>query len=152
MPTWPLTIYYDASCPLCREELHALAAADRAGRLRLHEIAAPDAVDAHCRAAGVDRAMLMARIHARDADGRWYRGVPVFELAYGAAGLAGVAALFAHPRLRPWWDRVYPWVADHRQALSRLRLHRLFGWVVRFAAARAAKRASACDAGECGVR
>ena len=83
------------------------------------------------------------------AMGRWFTGVPVFELAYGAAGLDGVAAMFGHPWLRRGWVRLYPWIADHRQVLSRLRLHRLFGWMVRRAAARAARRATACAAGSC---
>lgn len=54
-------------------------------------------------AAGLDTPALMARIHARDAGGRWYHGIDVFELAYRAADLDRVAALWAHPCLRPLW-------------------------------------------------
>lgn len=146
---WPLTIYYDASCPLCREEMHALAEGDVHGRLRLQDIAPPAAIDAHCRDAGFDQAMLMEAIHARDADGTWLRGVGVFELAYRAAGLPWLADLFGHPRLRPWWDRLYPWIAGHRMGLSRLRLDRPYAWLVRRAARRARRRAEACTAGSC---
>lgn len=148
---WPLVIYYDASCPLCREEMHALLAHDAQARLQLVDASPGTFEDEHTRAAGIDHAALMRSIHARDRDGRWYRGVEVFELAYGAAGLAGIAAMWGHPRLRPLWDRLYPWVARFRQPLSRLRLNRLYGALVRRAAARAQRRAGACAAGACAV-
>lgn len=148
---WPLVIYYDASCPLCREEMAALKDCDDGDRLRLLDASAPGFSDAHLEAAAIDTCALMRLIHARDAGGRWYRGVEVFELAYGAAGLHGIAAVWAHPRLRPLWDRLYPWVARFRQPLSWLRLNRAYGWLVRRAAARAQERARACESGRCEI-
>jgi predicted DCC family thiol-disulfide oxidoreductase YuxK len=147
--TWPLRIYYDASCPLCREEMHALKDHDSAGCLALVDASAPGFTDPDLAAAGIPRADLMRLIHARDAAGRWFIGVEVFELAYAAAGLHGMAALWANPRLRPVWDRLYPWVARLRQPLSWLRLNRAYGWLVRRAAARAQARAGACATGRC---
>lgn len=146
---WPLVIYYDASCPLCREEMHALKAHDGAGRLQLLDASAPGFSDEWLLAAGIRHEALMRLIHARDAEGRWFVGVDVFELAYGAAGLHGVAALWAHPRLRPLWEALYPWVARFRQPLSWLRLNRAYGWLVRRAAARAQRQAQACSEGRC---
>lgn len=147
--TWPLVIYYDASCPLCREEMHALKDHDANARLSLVDASAPGFTDAHLAAAGIPRADLMRLIHARDATGRWFIGVEVFELAYAAAGLHGIARLWAHPRLRPLWNRLYPWVARFRQPLSWLRLNRAYGWLVRRAAARAQARAATCATGRC---
>ena len=147
--TWPLTIYYDRSCPLCREEMQALKDHDREDRLRLVDASAPGFRDPHVAAAGLAPAELMRRIHARDAAGRWYVGVPVFELAYGAAGLAGIARFWGHPRLRPLWDAAYPWIARLRQPLSALRLNRAYGAWVRRAAARAQRRSQACRDGAC---
>ena len=37
---YPLTIYYDASCPLCAAEMHALRDEDHACRLRLVDCSA----------------------------------------------------------------------------------------------------------------
>lgn len=142
-----LTIYYDASCALCREELHTLAAHDTAGRLRLVDVSTGE-LDAYCREAGLTRDALMSAIHARDGAGRWHRGVPVFALAYAAGGLHGVARLWMHPWLRPLWQRLYPWVARHRQGLSRFGLHRPYGWLMRVATARASRRAAG-QAGRC---
>ena len=146
---WPLVVYYDRSCPLCREEMHALAAYDHAARLHLVDASAPGFHDAEVERAGLAVPDLMRLIHARDAAGRWYRGIEVFELAYGAAGLAGMARFWSHPWLKPWLARLYPWVARWRQPLSRLRLNRLYGAWVRRAAARAQARAAACHDGRC---
>jgi len=146
---WPLTIFYDASCPLCREEMHALKAWDRDDRLRLRDASAAGFDDARCRAAGVGVPDLMRLIHAVDGAGRWYRGVPVFELAYGAAGLRSLERWFGSRRLRPLWDRLYPWIARFRQPLSKLRLNRAYGAWVRAAARRAERQAVACHDGRC---
>ena len=146
---WPLTVYYDASCPLCREEMHALAAHDGEDRLVLVDASAPGFSDPDLAAAGIPGQELMRLIHARDAQGRWFIGVAVFEQAYAAVGLHRVAALWGHPRLRPFWDRAYPWVARFRQPLSRLGLNKAYGWLVRRAAARAQRRAQACAQGRC---
>lgn len=147
--TWPLVIYYDASCPLCREEMHALKDHDAQSRLALVDASPAGFADADLEAAGIAQADLMRLIHARDAAGRWFIGVEVFELAYAAAGLHGMSRLWANPRLRPVWDRLYPWVARLRQPLSALRLNRAYGWLVRRAAARAQARAAACATGRC---
>ncbi len=122
----PLTVYYDASCELCAGEIGMLAAGDRNGHLVLVDCSAPDFDDREFRAHGVTREAMMAAIHARDARGCWYRGVDVFALAYAASGLPGVARFWASARLRPLFERGYPWVARNRQMLSRLGLPRLF--------------------------
>jgi predicted DCC family thiol-disulfide oxidoreductase YuxK len=129
MTAYPLTIYYDASCPLCANEMHALHARAPAGSLELVDCSA-DGFDARAFAAcGIDRAAMMERIHARDATGRWLVGVEVFEAAYAAAGFTRLARWWGHPRLRPLWDRLYPWVARNRQVLSRLGLARVYAWI-----------------------
>lgn len=167
-PAWPLRIYYDRSCPLCAQEMHALVAHDQAGRIALVDCsradfdptageggAASPAIDGPVAAGTAPDAgnpthvEMMAIIHARDADGRWYRGVEVFVHAYAAVGLDGMARLWSHPWLRPFWDRAYPWFARNRQWLSRLGTARVYGWLLDRAAARAVRRSAACADGVC---
>jgi predicted DCC family thiol-disulfide oxidoreductase YuxK len=127
---FPLTIYYDAGCALCAEEMHALKRADSANRLLLSDCSRTPAEhdgSVHC---GVTREAMMAMIHARDAKGRWLKGIEVFEAAYAACGYLAIARLYAHPRLRPWWDKCYPWIARHRYALSRCGLPALLRMVL----------------------
>lgn len=117
---YPLTIFYDASCSMCANEMHALRDLDRDGRIELVDCSAADFDPGSLRRSDVTRGDLMARIHARDGDGRWLVGVEVFEAAYRAAGLNAAGRVWGHRLLRPLWDALYPLVADHRQALSRL--------------------------------
>jgi len=120
---YPLTVYYDASCPLCRAEIETLKARDAGDALRLVDCSSADfegPVD------GVSRDRMMARIHARDSAGRWLAGMDVFAAVYAAAGLRVLARLYANRLLRPLFDALYPWIADHRQGLSRFGLPRLF--------------------------
>lgn len=122
---YPLTVFYDASCPLCASEMHALKARDCRGNIALVDCSASEFSDEGLRAEGITRARLMSRIHARDAHGRWLVGLDCFEAVYRAAGVERAARVWGDRRLRPLFDRVYPWIADHRQALSRLGLHLL---------------------------
>ncbi len=124
-------MYYDASCPLCRAEMETLKARDDDDRLQLVDCSAP-AFDAGTSAAeGVTRTMMMERIHARDAAGRWLSGLDVFAAVYAAAGFPRLARVYGSRMLRPLLDRAYPWIAANRYTLSRLGLPRLFDLVVR---------------------
>ncbi|MCG6118689.1 MAG: DUF393 domain-containing protein [Aquimonas sp.] len=120
--TWPLRIYYDASCPLCAAEMQGLRDRDTQGRLQLVDCSAHGFKDPELSAAGVDVQTALNHIHALDAAGVWHRGVAVFELAYSAAGLGMVARMLGKPWLRPLLDRAYPWVVRSRGLLARLGL------------------------------
>jgi predicted DCC family thiol-disulfide oxidoreductase YuxK len=147
---FPLTIYYDASCPLCADEMHALKIADADGRLVLVDCSAPEFDDTPFAGYGITRDSMMHLIHARDAGGRWLKGIDVFEAAYDAAGFTVLARLWGHSRLRPWWDKLYPWVARNRYALSRLGLPHLFRLLTKKAARRSALAPThACGTGVC---
>lgn len=67
----------------------------------------------------VTRDALMNRIHAQDAMGRWITGVEVFAAAYTATGFTKMGKFWSSRILRPLLSRAYPWVADHRQWLSK---------------------------------
>jgi predicted DCC family thiol-disulfide oxidoreductase YuxK len=139
---FPLTVYYDGSCPLCSSEMHALKTADGDKKLLLVDCSRPDFDDRPFAADGVTRAAMARLIHARDATGRWLVGPEVFEAAYAAAGFPMMARLWGSRRLRPLWDRLYPWVARHRRLLSRLGAQHVFRALARHAARRSAAAAT----------
>ncbi len=141
---FPLRIYYDASCPLCRMEMNTLKQYDLEQRLQLVDCSPPEFSDTFAQEAGHGRQAMMSLIHARDANGIWLIGVPVFEAAYGATGIIGMEKMWANPLLRPIWDRIYPWVADNRMFLSKLGVTKVFGWMVKRAAKKAASKSQAC--------
>ena len=120
--TVPLTVYYDASCPLCATEMETLQELDWRGQLQLVDCSVKNFRDPLASYDGVSQAEMMTRLHARDPEGRWFKGLDAFEAVYGAAGLKGAARFWGNRHLRLVLDRIYPWVARHRQALSRLGL------------------------------
>jgi predicted DCC family thiol-disulfide oxidoreductase YuxK len=151
MSAYPLTIYYDDSCPLCREEIFGLKAFDAQNRLRLVDCSVAGFINEETQKAGFTQQQLMRLIHAQDADGHWLIGIPVFEAAYQAAGIQTVAKTFANPMLRPFWDRLYPFIADNRYFLSKLGMNKAYGWWVRRTARKALARSQACKDGVCSI-
>lgn len=107
----PLRVFYDGACPRCA----ALAAreARRAAGIDWRDL--NDGTD-ELRAAGIDPAAALARLHAVDATGR---------VTSGAAALAAIwrrdprrrwlAPLVTLPLLRGFAERAYDLVARHRR-------------------------------------
>lgn len=131
--SYPLTIYFDASCAICSAEMGDLKARDAAGRLQL--------VD--CSAAGFDagpasREALMAAIHVADAEGRVFVGVPAIRLCRTAVGLSSGGFLLDLPLVAPLADRAYALLARNRYRIPRWLANRLAGRV-----------APSCDDGNC---
>lgn len=115
-PAWPLTLLYDRACAVCRSEMDELRRRDAAGRLRLVDISAAD-FDAAAWGHTLDQ--LGARMHAVDANGRQWHGVPALRLAYASVGLGWLWAPTGWPLLRPLFDAAYAGFAAHRQGISR---------------------------------
>ena len=113
---YPLTIFYDASCPVCALEMDQLGARDTTGRLVLVDMSAPG-FDARCH--GFSHAELDSAIHAVRPDGSIVRGMAVLRLAYAAAGLGWLLRPSAIGPLRPAFDAAYRVFARHRKSISR---------------------------------
>lgn len=115
--TYPLTIYYDASCPMCATEMHTLKETDFNNKLILVDCSAANFNEpASCPAT---REAMMERIHAQDACGKWLKGVDVFAVAYEVTGFTKLSKIWGSKTLKPLLSRAYPWVADNRHWLSK---------------------------------
>ncbi len=145
---YPLTIYFDGSCPLCSAEVRNLQLRDHQGRLSFVDCSPANFVSP---LAGADREALMQVIHGVGAQGQVLRAVDVFEAAYRAVGLPWVSRLLTHPILRPIADHAYPWIVRNRHRLPRAVISVLFERAARRAAAQTAARAH-CREGRCAVR
>lgn len=112
---YPLTLFYDAACPVCSLEMDHLRSRNEAGRLIFVDISASgfDAVPP-----GVTMADLDAEIHGLRPDGTLLRGVEVLRLAYAAVGLGWVLRPTGWAPLRPVFDAGYRVFARHRRAIS----------------------------------
>ena len=93
---YPLEFLYDGDCPICRYDVARLRNADRKGQLIFVDISATD-FDANV----YDRTLsqLLARIHARRADGVIVEGPEVFRLAMSALGYGWLVAPTRWPLL-----------------------------------------------------
>lgn len=110
---YPLTLFYDGDCPVCRHEMRALQRRDSARRLRFENVRD---IGFEAPAQTTLNAMLTS-IHSRTAEGRITAGVETLRLAYRAVGLGWLVAPTTWPLLRGASDRAYLWLARHRFAM-----------------------------------
>lgn len=148
---YPLTLYFDSQCPMCRTEMQQLQARDAGGALRFVDICAPDFA---CPLPGVRQADLLRLMHAQRADGQVVVGVEAFRLAYAGIGLHWVDWLTRLPVLRQLAELGYPWIARHRYRLPASAGRWAFtpmGWLNRWAQQAAARRGAKarCDGQGC---
>lgn len=129
---FPLTIYYDASCPLCASEMHTIKETDFENKLILVDCS-NQAFNEPAFCPATKEAML-ERIHAQDSAGQWIKGVDVFAAAYGVAGFSGLSAFWGSKVFRPVLSRAYPFIADNRHWLSKTPLPNMLNRALRFCA------------------
>ena len=145
--TYPLTLLYDAGCPVCSLEMDHLRQRCGNRRLLFEDIAAAG-FDAT--AWGSTQAALEAEIHGVCADGSHLLGLAALRAAYEGAGLGWVLRATAWGPLAPLADAGYRLFARHRRGISRAAapfIHALRGWRAR----RTLQRMSRCQGGACRV-
>lgn len=112
-PQWPLTLYYDGSCPLCAREIRLLRQRAARQRLQLVDISQPGF---QASALGLTQQALQERLHAHFADGQWLTGLDATLWSWRAAGMGAWAAPLTWRPLRPLFELGY-------RLFCRLRLH-----------------------------
>ncbi|TAF99833.1 MAG: DUF393 domain-containing protein [Betaproteobacteria bacterium] len=140
--TYPITIYYDASCPLCRHEIDLLKQFDTASQIALVDCS-PQTYQGE---GEHSRAAMMQLIHAKDASGQWLIGAPVFAAAYAATGFSAIARLWGARWLQPFWRVAYPVIANNRMLLSKLGVMAAMTKILHWFHARSAQTALANSA------
>lgn len=148
---YPLTVYFDASCSLCSSEIQNIKTHDSAQNLILVDCSAASFDDTPYRADGVTRAAMMERLHVRNSHGEWFKGVPAFELLYYTVGMPAMAKLWGGRFTRSLMERVYPWIARHRQTISFTGFPLVFKLWGMCEARRALKRSRKCHEGQCSI-
>ncbi len=143
--TYPLTLFYDAACPVCALEMDHLRERDVDHKLAFVDIGAAGFDPAPF---GVTWAQMDAQIHAMRPDGSMVRGVEALRLAYAGAGLGWVLRPTGWAPLKPWFDLGYRVFARHRRSISRAAAP-LIDAVRAARAARITSRMQQCSAGAC---
>ncbi|CAA2103544.1 thiol-disulfide oxidoreductase DCC family protein [Variovorax paradoxus] len=131
--TYPMTVYFDASCAICSAEMGSMKARDAAGRLQLVDCSPQDFVDGPA-----SRDALMAAIHVTDAQGLVFVGVPAIRICRTAVGLPSGSLLLDLPLVAPLADRAYALLARNRYRIPRWLATRLAG-----------RTAPSCSQGNC---
>ncbi|MET0090884.1 MAG: DUF393 domain-containing protein [Candidatus Thiodiazotropha sp.] len=119
---YPLEFLYDGHCPICCADVVRLRKADRHQRLVFIDVTAEDFDPQGYQRT---REALLARIHARRADGVIVEGPEVFRLALDAVDMGWLAAPTRWPLFSQATEIGYSWFARHRSSISR-RLNGLF--------------------------
>jgi len=108
-------VFYDGACPLCNAEMLILQRWDRAGRLKLIDIAAPDYNE---QAWPVSIADMNALLRVRLPDGAWLTGMAATRHLYRVVGCGWMVAFTGWPLLSRAFDRAYVWFARNRLPIS----------------------------------
>lgn len=148
---YPLTVFFDASCGLCKNEMQAIKIHDSGQRLSLVDCSANNFDDTPYRADGVTREAMMACLHVLNSHGKWIKGVSAFELIYRTVGMPVMANLWGGRFTRPLAERAYPWIARHRGLFSWTGIPMLFKLWGNCEARRAFKRSRRCSKGQCSI-
>lgn len=108
-----VTVWYDASCPLCRREIALMRRLDRAGRISFVDVSDP------AQACPIDRAAMLARFHARE-NGRMVSGAAAFGAMWRAIPLLWPLGILARlPGAERLLDRAYGLFLAVRPRLQR---------------------------------
>ncbi len=109
-----VTVWFDGACPLCVREIALMRRLDRLGRIDFVE--AREAQDCP-----IDTATLLARFHAREADGPIVSGAAAFAAMWRAIPVLRPLGLLARSRPVLWLlERLYLLFLKARPSLQRL--------------------------------
>jgi predicted DCC family thiol-disulfide oxidoreductase YuxK len=148
---YPLTIYFDASCKLCNNEIQTVKLHDKESSLILIDCSATDFDDMPFQTQGITREAMMECLHVHDSQGTWFKGVESFELIYRTVGLNAIANFWGGKYTRPLAEIMYPFIARHRHIISKSGTYLIFTAWAKWEAYRAFKRSRKCHEGKCSI-
>ena len=112
---YPLSIFFDGECPICRREINLMKILDRKDRLRFIDFSK---TSYHAREQGLNPCDLERVIHARWSDGRIITGVEVFREMWEGVGFTFLARMSRLPFMNGILVRAYSWFAKNRLRLT----------------------------------
>ncbi|WP_281646184.1 DUF393 domain-containing protein [Parendozoicomonas sp. Alg238-R29] len=114
--SFPVTLFYDGSCPICMKEINWLYKKDKDQRLHMIDISRGGFSEEYPE---MDPEALDRLIHARLGDGRMVTGVDATLAAWEAVNLGSWIAPLRWPLLRSIADLGYRIFANNRHSLAR---------------------------------
>lgn len=109
-----LTLFYDATCPLCVREMRSLQSHDTEKHIKLVDIFSPE----FAAYPDIDPKAASDRLHAYDADGNLLLGLDVTHRAWSLVGKPYLYAFTRWPIMKPVCDWAYLKFAKNRYHIS----------------------------------
>jgi len=113
---YPLTVYFDGECPICRREIDLMKVLNRRERLQFIDfsISSYQPTDQSLSQCDLGRV-----IHARWSDGTVVTGVEVFREMWEAIGLGFLARISRLSGINTLLVKAYAWFAKNRLWLTK---------------------------------
>ncbi len=115
MASYPLTVFFDGTCPICDREIALMRRLDKRRLLVFCDFSRPDYDPTSI---NISPAELGRIIHARWVNGTVITGVDVFRAMWEAVGLGFLARLSRLSLVEPLVVRAYAWFARNRLRLT----------------------------------
>ncbi len=113
---YPLIVYFDGECPICRWEIDLMKFVNRKERLQFIDFSISSY---HSTDHGMNTCDLGRVIHARWSDGTIITGVEVFREMWEAIDLGFLARFVRRPAINKLLVKAYAWFARNRLWLTR---------------------------------
>ncbi len=115
-PKYPITIYYDGACGICRREMEHYRAKDKNARLKFINANHPNFDP---KSEGLDPQNILDYIHAKDENGKVVYGLEAFAWIWEACGYKLLPILVRLPLIRQLARAFYRLFARYRYKISR---------------------------------
>jgi len=112
---YPLAVYFDGECPICRREIDLMKIFNRRDRLQFIDFSGGSYRSVEH---GLSPCDLGRVIHARWSDGTIITGVEVFQEMWEAIGLGFLSRFARLPMIKKLLVRAYAWFAKNRLRLT----------------------------------
>ncbi len=112
---YPLTVYYDGECPICRREIDLMKMFNRKDHLQFIDFSNSSF---HATDPGLNQCDLGKVIHARWSGGTLITGVEVFREMWEGVGLGFLARCSRRPIFNKLLVKAYAWFAKNRLRLT----------------------------------
>ena len=112
---YPLTVYFDGECPICRREIDLMKVFNRRERLQFIDFSNSSYQPTDQNLSQCDLGRV---IHARWSDGTVVTGVEVFREMWEAIGLGFLARISRLSGINTLLVKAYAWFAKNRLRLT----------------------------------
>lgn len=114
-PKYPITIFYDGACGICRREMGRYRAEDKNARLKFVNANHPNF---DLKSEGLDPQKILDYIYAKDQNGKVVCGVDAFAWIWEACGYKFLPILVRLPLIKQLARAFYRLFARYRYKIS----------------------------------